>query len=172
MPLEDPEHSLWYGPPEVAVTPIQKVLCPVDCSEGSKVALEYALFVGNKFGAKVHVLHAWHVAHHVRPDLSVWMEAHGQQPISKMIALEAKAETDRFLAALDPAVRNELEAHVVEGEPASTIVGFATDHQVDLIVMGTHGRTGVVHLALGSVAEKVVRHALCPVLTVRIPKKS
>lgn len=158
--------------PEVAVTPIQKVLCPVDCSEGSRVALEYALFVGKQFGAKVHVLHAWHVAHHVRPDLSVWMEAHGQQPISKMIALEAKAETERFLSVLDANVRNELEAHVLEGEPATTIVGFATDHHADLIVMGTHGRTGVMHLALGSVAEKVVRHAHCPVLTVRIPKKS
>lgn len=154
------------------MTPIQKVLCPVDCSEGSKVALDYALFVGKHFGAKVHVLHTWHVGHHVRPDLSVWMEAHGQQPISKIIALEAQAETERFLSALDSSVRSALEAHVLQGEPATTIIEFATDHHADLIVMGTHGRTGVMHLALGSVAEKVVRHAHCPVLTVRIPKKN
>jgi nucleotide-binding universal stress UspA family protein len=157
---------------EVAVTPIQKILCPVDCSEGSKLALDYALFVAKHVGASVHVLHTWHVAHHIRPDLSVWMEAHGQQPISTIIALEAQAETDRFLAALDPAERNALEAHVLEGEPAATIVGFAAEHRADLIVIGTHGRTGVMHLALGSIAERVVRYAHCPVLTVRVPKKS
>lgn len=154
------------------MTPIQKVLCPIDCSEGSKVALEYALFIGKRFGAKVHVLHAWHVAHHVRPDLSVWMEAHGQQPISKMIALEATAATDRFLASLDAAARAEIESHVLQGEPAATIVDFAARHKVDLVVIGTHGHTGFAHLALGSVAEKVVRRAECPVLTVRIPKKA
>jgi nucleotide-binding universal stress UspA family protein len=154
------------------VTPIQKVLCPIDCSEGSKVALEYALFVGKHFNAKVHVLHAWHVAHHVRPDLSVWMEAHGQQPISKVVALEAQAETDRFLSSVATTASAALEVHVLEGEPATTIVDFASQHKLDLIVMGTHGHSGWVHLALGSVAEKVVRRAPCPVLTVRIPTKS
>lgn len=154
------------------MTPIQKVLCPIDCSEGSKVALEYALFVGKHFNAKVHVLHAWHVAHHVRPDLSVWMEAHGQQPISKVVALEAKAETDRFLSSVAASADAALEVHVLEGEPAATIVTFANDHKSDLIVIGTHGHTGLVHFALGSVAEKVVRRAPCPVLTVRIPAKT
>lgn len=154
------------------MTPIQKVLCPVDCSEGSKVALEYALFCGQHFNAKVHILHAWHVAHHVRPDLSVWMEAHGQQPISKVVALEAQAETDRFLSSLEAGVRAALDVHVLEGEPATTIVDFANRHKSDLIVMGTHGHSGLIHLALGSTAEKVVRRAHCPVLTVRVPTKA
>jgi universal stress protein A len=152
------------------VTPIKNVLCPVDCSEGSKVALEYATFVGKQFGAKVHLLHAWHVAHHVRPDLSVWMEAHGQQPITKVMADAAKTETDRFVATLPESTRSALTVHVIEGEPASSITEFATNHQMDLIVMGTHGRTGLMHIALGSVAEKVVRHSRCPVLTVRAPQ--
>ena len=150
--------------------PIQKILCPIDCSEGAKVALEYAVFTGKHFQAEVHVLYAWHVAHHVRPDLSVWMEAHGQQPISKVIAAEAKAEAEKFLASLDPGVGAALRLHVVEGEPAPTIATMAAEQHYDLIVMGTHGRTGIAHLALGSVAEKVVRHAPCPVLTVRLPK--
>jgi nucleotide-binding universal stress UspA family protein len=154
------------------VTPINKILCPIDCSDGSKAALDYALFVSKQFGAEVHVLHVWHVTYHVRPDLSVWMEAHGQQPISAVVAAEAKAETDRFLSTLDAPVRDALKVHVVEGEPARTISEIANRDHFDLIVMGTHGRTGVAHLALGSVAERVVRHAHCPVLSVRLPKKS
>lgn len=151
--------------------PIKKVLCPVDCSAGSKAALEYALFVAKHFDSEVHILHAWHVSYHVRPDLSVWMEAHGQQPITTVVAAEAQAETQQFLAALDPAVRATLKVHVVEGEASTAITETATRDKMDLIVMGTHGRTGLAHLALGSVAEKVVRHAPCPVLTVRIPNK-
>lgn len=154
------------------MTPIKKILCPVDCSEGSKAALDYALSMSERFGAEVHILHVWHVTYHVRPDLSVWMEAHGQRPISAVVAAEARAETDRFLSTLDAKARDALKVHIVEGEPARTITDIANRDQFDLVVMGTHGRTGVVHLALGSVAERVVRHSHCPVLTVRIPKKS
>jgi nucleotide-binding universal stress UspA family protein len=152
------------------VTPPQKVLCPIDCSDGSRVALEYAHFVATHFRAELHVLHAWHIAHHVRPDLSVWMEAHGQQPISVVVGAEAKAQTEAFLGALDPAIKGAARVHVVEGEPARTITDFADHNSFDLVVMGTHGRTGLAHLALGSVTERVVRHAHCPVLTVRVPK--
>ncbi|HVU05256.1 MAG TPA: universal stress protein [Polyangiaceae bacterium] len=153
------------------MTPIKNVLCPVDCSEGSKVALDYAVYVGKHFGATVHLLHGWIVAHHVRPDLSVWMEAHGQQPINEVIAQAAREETRQFVESLDEGARKLLTVHVLEGEPASLITDFAKQNHVDLIVMGTHGRTGLLHLALGSVAEKVVRLAECPVLTVRSSAK-
>jgi nucleotide-binding universal stress UspA family protein len=152
------------------VTPIKKLLCPVDCSDASKNALEYALFVSKHFNAEMHLLHAWHVNYHVRPDLSVWMETHGQQPITRVVEQEARKETELFLSALDPATRAALKIHVLEGEPAKTITDLAVSEQVDLIVMGTHGRSAVLQIALGSVAEKVVRHAHCPVLTVRVPK--
>ena len=154
------------------MTPIKKVLCPIDCSEGSRAALDYASFVAQHFGAELHVVHVWHVAQHVRPDLSVWMEAHGQQPISTVIEAEARAQTERFIATLKPEIARTLKVHVVEGEPSSTITDMAARDSMDLIVMGTHGRSGLAHLAIGSVTEKVVRHAHCPVLTVRIPKKS
>ncbi len=147
--------------------PIKKILCPVDCSEGSKAALDYAVFIAKHFSAEPHILHVWHVTAHVRPDLSVWMEAHGQQPISKVIEAEAKGETDAFLSTLDPSTRALLKVHVLGGEPARTITEVAKRDGFDLIVMGTHGRSGVVPLAVGSVAERVVRHAHCPVLTVR-----
>jgi nucleotide-binding universal stress UspA family protein len=152
------------------MTPIRKILCGVDCSDGSNAALEYALFVGKRFDAEVHVLHAWHVTHHLRPDLSVWMETHGQQPIAVVIEAEAKAETERFLSTLDPPTRASLKVRVLAGEPAQTITNLAANERFDMIVVGTHGRTGFGHLALGSVAERVVRHAHCPVLTVRVPK--
>lgn len=152
--------------------PIRKILCPVDYSEGSGVALEYALAFAEHCGAEVHLVHVWHMNYHVRPDLSVWMEAHGQQPISVVVEKEAKAETERYLASLPPETRKALRVHVVEGEPWRTIVDVAAREQFDMIAMGTHGRSGIAHLALGSVAEKVVRHAACPVLTVRLQEKA
>lgn len=152
------------------MTTFHKILCPIDCSDGSRVALDYALSVSEKFGSEIHALHAWHVDHHyVRPDLTVWLEAQGQQPIGTMIAAEARAETDKFIAGLDASVRAKLQVHLAEGDAWRAIVDHAKAGKFDLIVMGTHGRTGVVHLALGSVAERVVRHAPCPVLTVRVP---
>ena len=152
------------------MTPLKKVLCPIDCSEGSRSALDYALFVSKHFSAELHVLHAWHVAHHVRPDLSVWAEAHGQQPITNVVASAAKAETEKFLASLDEATRRTIKVHVEEGEAWRLIVDRARNGHFDMVIMGTHGRSGIAHLAIGSVAEKVVRHAPCPVLTVRHSK--
>jgi nucleotide-binding universal stress UspA family protein len=82
---------------------------------------------------------------------------------------EAKA---RLVRRLTPRDREELgaDAEVVFGRDAETIVDYAADRGIDLIVMGTHGRTGMAHLLLGSVAERVVRTAHCPVLTVRAPE--
>ena len=145
---------------------MKKILCPIDSSPGSRAALDMAMYVAGKFGTELHVLHVWYVAHHVRPDLSVWMEAHGQQPIQKLIASTAEAETEAFLSKLPPAERARLKVHVVEGEPWRTIVDTAKSEPFDLITMGTHGRSALARFALGSVAERVVRHAPCPVLTV------
>lgn len=150
--------------------PIQKILCPTDCSAGSRAALEQAAFLAERLGARIHLLHVWHVAYHVRPDLHVWLETHGQQPIGTVVASEAQKELDEFVASLPEALRGGLTLHVLQGEPAPTIADFASREAFDLIVMGTHGRTGLAHLALGSVAEKVVRHASCPVLTLRLAK--
>jgi nucleotide-binding universal stress UspA family protein len=150
----------------LVIPPLKKILCPVDCSDPSRTALDYALFVSKSFGAAVHVLHVWHVSHHVRPDLSVWLEAHGQKPISALVEAEAKAQTDAFLSRLSPEIRTGLTVHLLEGEAWRVITDVAKSESVDLVVMGTHGRTGIGHM-LGSVAEKVVRAANCPVLTVR-----
>lgn len=147
---------------------IRKILCPTDCSEGSKPAIEYAHFIAKTFGAELHLLNVWSVHHQVRPDLFVWIESQGQQPIATYIEAEARTETDQFVKTLDTSIRAAVHVHVQEGEPWQSIIDTATKGDFDLIVMGTHGRTGVAHLALGSVAERVVRHSQCPVLTVRM----
>lgn len=151
------------------MTTIRKVLCPTDCSDASKPALEYAHFIAKTFGSELHVLHVWHVSRELRPDLSVWVDAGGQKPIATFVAEEAAAEANRFVSAMAPEIRDTIKLHVEEGEAWKTICDTAEHSAFDLIVMGTHGRTGLAHLALGSVAEKVVRHARCPILTVRMP---
>ena len=145
----------------------RRILYPTDCSDSSRPALEHALLLADKFGAQIEVLHVWHVAYHVRPDLTVWMGARGERPLLDVLEADAKTHTEEFLASLAEEVRRGLSVRVVQGDPAATIVETARNDSADLIVMGTHGRSGLEHLALGSVAEKVVRHAPCPVLTVR-----
>lgn len=151
------------------MTTIRKVLCPTDCSDASRPALEYGHFIAKTFGSELHVLHVWHVNHHVRPDLSVWLDAQGRQPLATFVAAEAEEHARQFLKGMAPAIQDAAQLSVVHGEPWRAINDTAQQGGMDLIVMGTHGRTGVAHLTLGSVAEKVVRHAHCPVLTVRVP---
>jgi nucleotide-binding universal stress UspA family protein len=86
----------------------------------------------------------------------------GPTPQELRMMLEAIRPTDPTVAC---------EHHLIPGEPASALVGFAEEKNVDLIVMGTHGRTGLKRILMGSVAEAVVRSAPCPVLTYRQPAK-
>jgi universal stress protein A len=155
--------------PSEALLIIRKILCPIDCSEGSKAALEYASLLAERFDAQIELVHAWYIHHHVRGDLSVWMESHGQKPIGEVVQAEAEAHVRDFVASLDDRVKSRLNVRIVQGDAASVIVEVAAQDQCDMVVMGTHGRSGLSHIALGSVAEKVVRHAKCPVLTVRMP---
>jgi universal stress protein A len=152
------------------MSPITKILVPVDFSGCSRAALGHALFLSEKFSAPVHLLHVWHIPGHLRPDLTVWvgdvsgtLADHAQQ--------EANAEMAKFLSEMGLASRSGVTSEVIAGTPATAIVETAKAKGCDLIVIGTHGRTGFSHLLLGSVAESVVRHAPCPVMTVRGPKE-
>ena len=139
------------------------VLAPTDFSEYSKKAVAYALELARKFGAKLTILHVielppYPVEGYVTPNLSQTF----------MDDLERQATTD--LAQVTP----EAEAAGVEvarvvgvGTPYRKIIDTAEAEQVDLIVMATAGRTGFSHLIMGSIAERVVRTASCPVLTIR-----
>jgi nucleotide-binding universal stress UspA family protein len=143
------------------VTAISRILCPIDFSETSHHALEYAVAIARWYDARLALLHVWN------PQVLV--------PVTGLIALErgivdAELTKMRTLAYawLQEAGsdRGGVPVIIEDGDPRSRILAHCFDWHPDLVVMGTHGATGFEHLILGSVAERVLRKAPCPVLTV------
>lgn len=140
---------------------LHTILCPTDFSENSQYAFQLATSLARDHGA--HVLVA-----HVMPPPLAYDEVVASLPPE--FYKEKIWESFRALEASDPGVRNvRVETRLVEGDPIAEIVRLAEDTVCDLIVMGTHGRTGLSRLLMGSVAENVLRKAPCPVLTVKGP---
>jgi nucleotide-binding universal stress UspA family protein len=138
---------------------IHTILHPTDFSERSEFAFRLACALARDYGARLVLLH---VAH---PPVVVYGE--GVVPPVSDDYLERLEEDLHRLRAPDPNVHVE---HLFrEGDPVTEILAVATQTSADLIVLGTHGRTGLGRLLMGSVAEQVVRKAPCPVLTVRTP---
>jgi len=140
---------------------LKRILVPTDFSEFSSAAIDYACTLADKFDAELHLLHV--------------LEAHlGSTPVfAGGLALSPRVgeSAQAAMRALQEIVpdRPAIRA-TISGPPFLGIIHYAKEHDVDLIVMGTHGRTGLDHVMLGSVAERVVRKASCPVMTVRHPK--
>ena len=149
----------------------KKILVPVDFSPSSKLAVEHALALAGHFQGTVHVLHAWELPAYLRPDLTVW-----SGELNAPLELHARGEAEKamreFVADTHLKDRPDVTTELRSGVLYSTILAVAEQGEFDLIVMGTHGRTGFSHVVLGSVAEKIVRLAKCPVLTVRVPPES
>ena len=142
-----------------------RILVPIDFSATSEAALEYARILAAQFGSSLRVLHVID-----DPTASSDFVADGFSPSTENIRTALVREArERLEQLLTPTDRILFCAHVdtVLGSPAATIVAHASVTGSGLIVMGTHGRTGLAHLLMGSVAEQVVRSATCPVLTVR-----
>jgi universal stress protein A len=140
---------------------IRRILAPTDFSEPSKKAIAYAFELAQTSEAKLVLLHV------VEP-VDYPMRSYPHLVTTMMDYLERQAHLD--LAQMLPEaqdVKVEVVRRVVRGIPYRTIVEVAEAEKVDLIVMATHGRTGLSHLVMGSVAERVVRTAPCPVLTIR-----
>lgn len=137
---------------------IRTIVHPTDFSEPSRAALALACSLARDYRAKLLVLHVG-----LRPEL---MTAQGVFPLDpEDYTRELRAKLDSIVFT-DPSVA--LERHLVLGnDPSVEICEFAKEHHADLMVMGSHGRTGLSRVLMGSVAEQVLRHALCPVLTVR-----
>lgn len=148
---------------------IRNILVPVDFSPSSKLAIEYALMFAERYSATVRILHSWEVPAYVRPDLTVWS---GQlsSTLSDSVKLAAEQAMNEFVRNAQVADRKDVTTEIVEGQPYAMILSALETGTYDLVVMGTHGRTGLSHFVLGSVAEKVVRHSQQPVLTVRAPR--
>ncbi len=148
------------------MTTITRILVATDFSDASTAALAYARLFAERFSASIHLLHvledlashAWTTEVYVAalPGVHEEMERQARERLEQQMPA---ADRERFQAVL--ALRG--------GSPFVEIVRYAHDEGIDLIVMGTHGRGPIAHVLLGSVAERVVRKAHCPVLTVRQP---
>ena len=137
------------------------ILCPTDFSHGSEAAFQYALDLARDYNARLVVLHSQ------EPAVAMIPEA-GLIPIELPDNETAARKLLDDVRAVGPAIT--LEKIFAEGQAADCIISTAESVKADLIVMGTHGRTGIGRLLLGSVAEQTLRKAPCPVLTVRVDK--
>jgi nucleotide-binding universal stress UspA family protein len=142
---------------------LRRILCPIDFSESSRHALDHAMAVARRYGSTVTMLN-------VCPPLSAMPLLPGAPPVPVTIA--APADRDALLASMKRFADAEngtavpMQFEIADGDAAREILDRARAIPSDLIVMGTHGRSGFDRLVLGSVTEKVVRRAPCPVLTV------
>lgn len=136
---------------------IRTILVPIDFSEECYRALEFAVPLAQRFGAAVHVVHVYEGARQL-------------SSIATTAVLWSDAELARRLVSDAQRCSVPLRAedcHIRLGKPSKEIIAVATDLKADLIVIATSGHSGFKHLALGSTAERTVRHAPCPVLVVR-----
>jgi nucleotide-binding universal stress UspA family protein len=146
---------------------LQKILVPTDFSDASSCALRYGRALAEAFGGSLHVLHVVDslIAH-------AWSGEAYVTALPGLLEEVERAAIERLNGLLTPDERERLRAQfvVLTGSPFIEIIRYGRAQAIDLIVMGTHGRGPVEHMLLGSVAEKVVRKATCPVLTVRHPQ--
>jgi universal stress protein A len=137
--------------------PYRKILCPMDFDENSSNALEKACEIARHFGAVVFLIHAVPL-----------VAQFGEVPLPVDLYIDQQRAALARLNEIASQKLNDIEhkTTVYTGDVAGSILQAIDQFQPDLLVMATHGRTGLAHFVLGSVAEAVVRRASCPVLTV------
>lgn len=140
---------------------LKRILLATDLSEYAGSATNYACELADRFGAELHVLY---VFAEFLPS-SDWSYLQMNEHVQERQKAEAEALT-RVVPA-DWQESHPLVHATAQGNAHAEIIRYAKEHEIDLIVIATHGRTGLPHLLIGSTAERVVRMAPCPVLTVR-----
>jgi nucleotide-binding universal stress UspA family protein len=140
--------------------PAKTILFPTDFSEHSKAALQHAASLARGNDAMLLIVHV------KEPPETLASTGFAGYPIN-----EDDTGLRQLLDQVSPTVRI-YDKRLLSGEPAEEIVQLAEQEDVEMIVMGTHGRTGLTRLLMGSVAEAVVRRAQCPVLTVKQPREA
>jgi nucleotide-binding universal stress UspA family protein len=147
---------------------LKHILVATDFGEAADAALAYGRELARTFGARLEVLHV------VENVLTRGFGADGYvaayPDLQEEVESAAQKQLDVRLSAEDRTLLNARAILLTSNTPAYTISAYANEHGIDLIVMGTHGRGTMAHLLMGSVAERVVRTAPCPVLTVRHPE--
>lgn len=138
--------------------PIRKILVPTDFSPHSERAADYAAMLADRFQAKIDLLHVIEpFPYSVTDTMTVINHGEALKTIAASLLDNARAKLEQNGITVG--------AHLTRGAPYEKILDWAGKKKVDLIVMGTHGRTGVGHFLLGSVADRIVHLAPCPVLT-------
>ena len=157
--LSQTAHTANGAPPPFKLT---KILVPIDFSDCSKKALRYAVPLAKQFGATITLLHVVHVNYSAGPEFGAidfpLIEADLRKSAEKQLGQLAATEIQQQAVA---------QTLVRIGQEVAEIVDSARKLKSDLIIISTHGRTGLKHVFMGSVAENVVRRATCPVLVVR-----
>jgi len=144
---------------------LKKILCPIDFSACSTYALTYAIDLSLKDHASLYLIHV----------IETYMGDIGDILKQIDLLLDDK-QTDNLKMRLINLIPDEIRTNisidtlVVKGAPFVEIIKAAKDNQVDLIVMGTHGKTALDYILIGSVAERVIQRSPCPVLSIRLPK--
>jgi len=141
---------------------IKKILCPVDFSEISANALEYAVFLASHHHADLLLLH---VVEHLHEFDHYQILVFTPQELIEKMEKQVYEELRKLTEPIKKTIK--VETVIRQGKAFVEIIREAKEKDMDMIVMGSHGRTGISHMLIGSVAEKVVRKAHCPVLIVR-----
>jgi universal stress protein A len=151
---------------------LKRILVPVDYSECSQAALARAVAFAEASGASIDVVHVWDRPMYVSDTVMVTNTAGAKRSLVEMIRENAEQEMRAFMSAAKIPPTVPLTHRLLSGEPVSTLLKELRGGEHDLVVVGTHGRTGLTHVLLGSVAEKLVRLSPVPVLTVPPPSQT
>lgn len=148
------------------MVPIRHILVPTDFSEPAEAALRYAQSLATQFNSTLHLMHIV-----PEPYIYPWGTEMSTMPLVDLLNQSSTQATERLktLAVETGLPADRVKTTTEVGRPVDRILKYVTDHGIDLVVMGTHGRGAVGHLLLGSVAERIVRLSPAPVLTMKGP---
>jgi len=147
---------------------IKNILLPTDFSKLSLTAASYAIELASQYGAKIHLLH---VIEKKPPILAIRAIDISEEKIMKSIEDAAKESLKKALDKINNQNTVEIKSILLKGNDYEEIVNYSQQQNIDVIVIATHGRTGLLHTLVGSVAEKVIRYAKCPVLVITPTEK-
>ena len=148
---------------------IKNILLPTDFSKISLTAAEYAVELADQYKAKLHVLN---VLEKTPPILAIRSLDVSREKIIESIDADAKEQLENCVKKIKKIKDVAIVAAIQKGIDYEEIIKYSKDKKIDMIVIATHGRTGILHTLLGSVAEKVIRYSKIPVLVTTPPSKS
>jgi nucleotide-binding universal stress UspA family protein len=144
----------------------RRILVPVDYSDHSLASVMAAVELAAKVGATVDIVHVWDRPTYISDGVMVRRQGEEQKSLADLIRENAESDMNQFLTRLKLPEGVKVNHRMCTGEPAARLVEEARTGGYDLIVVGTHGRAGVLHLLLGSTAERLIRTSPVPVLVI------